>query len=535
MVMQTGAAGRRPFLELRLRRFGVALGFLILLVSTRWPARPGCLLSFDAANFAFAIEEFNPALHQPQPPGYPLCVLLLKILHLALPNAPDAFFWSAVVASLAALVFLWLLGDLMLNAGLAAALLLGLHPLLWYSSLAGPVRPFLAAQSTGLALLLWKAWREPRAGLWLSVSAFALGASAGFRPEVSVTLGPLLLVAAVRARAVTPRVWLRLVLLSLAGALPWFAYTSFKAGGVGAYLQLLTGYLHAQASGSSILLGAARENWLSMTRDAAVWNLIGVPVFAWVLPWTMRRLKGAIDSEIALFLALWFLPGFLFQCLVHAASPDHVLATVPVACLAGGAALRTLRGWRFHAALGAALALSAALFFLPLPGPAAEANYREIRRLRSLIKPVAGQLAANRSANRTLVTSADSPWSYRLLGYYAGPSPVLTISAAQETGDQRPRVGLVRRNRIWALQPDGGEVRLPCNHELLWLLPADSPYLGQLRSAAATRPSGPFLATLGAGSGGRIALGPYLFTSAPCGERTILEPRREEIVWQMSR
>src|SRR5690242_17085233 len=61
---------------------------LVFIVVTRWLVVPRYLYYFDSANFALSLEHFNPALHQPQPPGYPLFVALLRLIHIVVP-APE--------------------------------------------------------------------------------------------------------------------------------------------------------------------------------------------------------------------------------------------------------------------------------------------------------------------------------------------------------------------------------------------------------------------------------------------------------------
>src|SRR5579885_584151 len=77
-----------PSIELRapaLRHARATALFLLLLcvfiAVTRWLAAPKYLYYFDSANFALSLEHFDPALHQPQPPGYPLFVGLIRVIH----------------------------------------------------------------------------------------------------------------------------------------------------------------------------------------------------------------------------------------------------------------------------------------------------------------------------------------------------------------------------------------------------------------------------------------------------------------------
>src|SRR5437763_174957 len=72
----TGAAlapahGALPRLA-RLAPWAILLGVLTSL--SRFPFRSHYLFSWDSANFALALDQYNVTFHQPQPPGYPLYV-----------------------------------------------------------------------------------------------------------------------------------------------------------------------------------------------------------------------------------------------------------------------------------------------------------------------------------------------------------------------------------------------------------------------------------------------------------------------------
>ena len=50
----------------------------VAVLATRLPFLAGSLDDIDAVNFALAVGDFDPARHQPHPPGYAIYVLLAK-------------------------------------------------------------------------------------------------------------------------------------------------------------------------------------------------------------------------------------------------------------------------------------------------------------------------------------------------------------------------------------------------------------------------------------------------------------------------
>src|SRR5579885_3698023 len=100
------ATGRRAL-------WGLALA--ALLIVSRWPLAPRYLITFDAINFALAVENFNPALHQPQPPGDPLFVMLLKLVSHATSDVETLFLSAALLVSFAAVLLIWAFGESLLG------------------------------------------------------------------------------------------------------------------------------------------------------------------------------------------------------------------------------------------------------------------------------------------------------------------------------------------------------------------------------------------------------------------------------------
>ena len=87
---------RRPWFVL------VFFGLLILL--TRLPLAPGQLFIFDDVNLSYAMGHYDIRISQPQPPGYPLFVLEMRILHwLRFKRAESILLFLALSGSVATL------------------------------------------------------------------------------------------------------------------------------------------------------------------------------------------------------------------------------------------------------------------------------------------------------------------------------------------------------------------------------------------------------------------------------------------------
>ena len=318
------------------RRLALLFSVVSLLVwLTRWPLLPAHLYSFDAVNFALALDEFNPTLNQPQPPGYPLFVLEARLLGSLFGIPEITFPFMGLMICGLAVGILYLLGRRMFSATIAAiaAALLFVNPPFWVAGLTSPLRPHLALISILVAYCCWRVCSgEAHYFVWASL---ALGLGGGFRPELSLVLLPLWAWAGWRCGRLA--VFLRggLVLLLSTGV--WIAILVMACGGIAPMYVAFHDYLSAQTFQSSLVLGDAPPGWRRMVGRAIVWNALGALPWFWALPFGWLRREEWTDwKQKAFFLVVWFLPAFLFQSIIHIADPDHALTTIPALCLLGG-------------------------------------------------------------------------------------------------------------------------------------------------------------------------------------------------------
>jgi len=465
----------KPFL-FRTLLFCVIAGVLAAL----WiPLAPTRLFDFDAANFALALDYFAPAAHQPQPPGYPLYVGLTKLIHLLVSDVAATFLIAGLLGSAAAILLLYLLGEKMFGwqAGMVAALLLMSNPILWQTAMSDQVRIFIAVISIGVALALWPLYQRPNIDMHaprrLATAGFLLGLLAGFRPEMLVSMAPLLLFAGVRSRLKFGH-YLVSALAVCAGMAPWFIFLLVRVGGVSGFLAMMRIYSAEQAGKSSLLFGASWAGAWKMFSEALWWASLGVVSWIPFLLLIGWKKVATVRKGQTLFLSIWFLSLFLFSIIVHIAASGHSLGFVPILCLAGGwtvAAVGASRGRLLMiACLLAAVSLNVWFFFYPYSRSVREASFETVGGIGSINENALDRIDAITRRRAAYIVS-DGTWvSWRILQYYYPNNQLLYIPAPLAPPDTKLPVWLIRdRLRVRDLDPNS-ELALPSCPTIIWLV-----------------------------------------------------------------
>lgn len=400
------------------------LAFLfVFVVATRWPLAPKYLYYFDSANFALSLENFNPALHQPQPPGYPLYVLLLRAIHWFVAPAEKVLLISGLIAGFAAILLIFFFArDVFGNAaGILGAALLASNPAFWFAGITNQIRIFLAVGALGVGWLAWRALTRPNDPGWLYGAFAALGVAAGFRPELGMLLLPLLAWVWWQTGHSAPRIVAASAIL-VSSALPWLAFLAWVVGGPTAFLNICRDYTADQFSHSSLLYGATGHAAYKMFASAVVWTFLGSLVWIWALPLTAKRLFPELPRRGLLFFSAAFLPTFLFSALVHIGDPDQALAGVAFVCVLGAGVLAALlAGWRYRGlclAVMLILEFHAWIFFFPPLHLAEASSYGAVAAVDRLtrgaidaVRPLAGQ-------GQLIIVHYGSAVASRQLSYY---------------------------------------------------------------------------------------------------------------------
>ncbi|HSK08386.1 MAG TPA: hypothetical protein VK911_02325, partial [Vicinamibacterales bacterium] len=307
-------------------RVALLAGAVLFLVA-HLPLLGTTLADIDAYNFALGVQDYDPALHQPHPPGYPLYIGLAKLSTSTLDavrpepahglaagerNAAQGLaIWSALGGT-AAVLLLPLVFTSLSRAGKrsldrrlptvvgGATLLTVTCPLFWFSSgrplsdipgLAGA----LLAQAAILAVYLRA--RDSRVAPWhLAGAAFLTTLVVGLRSQTMwLTLPLLAVVVAVRWRAVPRAEWWRAACAGLAGVLVWAVPMIAASGGLAAYV----GALGAQ--------GAEDFTGVDMLfRNPTPVRLAAGMVHTFVWPWASVPL-GTVVLGLAALGGCWLL------------------------------------------------------------------------------------------------------------------------------------------------------------------------------------------------------------------------------------
>lgn len=257
---------------------------------------------FDSYSFALALGDFDLVLQQPQPPGFPVYVLLGRLL-LALTHGPTAALTllSALSGTLIALLTHELgraTSPRPSLTGVGAAMLVGLLPMGWLTA----EKALSDAPGMALTLLaIWLLWRGREDLRWLGVGSLASGLSLGLRPQNSLPV--LLLLAGLAVghtlahRSLRPLAWVGLPFLI--GLLTWLLPTARAVGGLSAYLSHVAAH-SAHVRQADSLLGtrlpletALRARALAFG-DTFLVHTIGVGLFNRWNWWDAARALAAL-------------------------------------------------------------------------------------------------------------------------------------------------------------------------------------------------------------------------------------------------
>jgi hypothetical protein len=361
----------------------LAVAFVVAHV----PFLPQSLEDIDSINFALGLRHFDPALHQPHPPGYPLYIALGHVSLAALsrfaPWLPELRVeavalaaWSLAGGALAIVAVAMFYRALERAwpddaARLPRALIVGATGLFAVAPLVSisGVRPLSDMPGLALALLAQALIVRGITSPWaLVLGAFVAGLAGGIRVQTAALTVPLFLGVVIGARR--GHRWTHRVLAvaaGVAGGLSWGIPLLLLSGG-------LQGYLRALGSQADEDFAWVDMLWSDPTPRLLALALYRTLVLAWGDPRVGMAVAAlaAVGLLVALFrapriaglLCLAFVPYALFHLLLQeTATVRYALPLVPPVVWLATVAIGLAR--RLSGVLWAAVAASAVLVSVP--------------------------------------------------------------------------------------------------------------------------------------------------------------------------
>jgi len=290
---------------------------------TRLPFTSKLLYNLDSVQFALGAQKFDVTLHQPQPPGYFLYVLMGRAADMAMGDINRAFVLVSIIFSALTAVILYRLGREVFDndTGVAAAVLFITSPLMWlHGEVALSYMP--EAFMSGLfAYLCYKIIKGEHRLFW--VAAVVLGVAGGIRQNTMVFLMPLWFYS--MKGLGTRRVAAALAVFAVT-VLAWFIPMTVASGGFTHYYESLSAHWR-DSNWRGIHLHWIEFNATYMLYFILSGLLLALAPLIASLYNVLRGRTVISDRGILFFFGFWLMPPFLFHLIIftHPAVPGHSL------------------------------------------------------------------------------------------------------------------------------------------------------------------------------------------------------------------
>jgi hypothetical protein len=304
----------------------IGLALALATVVSRIPFRAHLLPTWDAVQFALALERYDIVAHRPHPPGYILYVAAARILDVFIGDATASLVCLSIATSGAAVFFVYRLAGMLYGRLAAAVAAIGLatSPLFWFYGEVGLPYAVEAALASMVAMLTWSA-RCGRAPATMA-SAVGLGLAGGVRQSLLPLFFPLW----------ATTVWAgmrRLAPLVAGGALMalttalWLVPMVHLAGGAGAYLGASAELFDSTVRPTTVMAPAGA--WLGNARALAEAAVLGLGLLLPVVFWAAARAVRSGFGAREWFLLAWVLPPLVVYLWFHFGQYGYLLAILP--------------------------------------------------------------------------------------------------------------------------------------------------------------------------------------------------------------
>ena len=306
--------------------WALALGLAVATVLSRIPLRAHVLPTWDAVQFALALERYDIVTHQPHPPGYILYVAAARIVEVFTRDPTASLVWLSIAASGAAVFFVYRLAWMLYGRLAAAVAAIGLatSPLFWFYGEVGLPYAVEAALASMVGMLAWPA-RCGRATAIL-LSAVGLGLAGGVRQSLLPLFFPLWVTTAWAGTRLFGALAAGAAVMALTTVL-WLFPMLHLAGGVGAYFSASAELFESTVRATTVMAPAGA--WLDNGRALAEAAVLGLGLLLPGLFWAAARAVRSGFGPRERFLLAWVLPPLVVYLWFHFGQYGYLLAILP--------------------------------------------------------------------------------------------------------------------------------------------------------------------------------------------------------------
>lgn len=309
---------------------------LIMVIATRFLCRQQYLHIFDSVGFVCAVTSYDPLNNMPHPMGYLYYIGCGKVINLLLNDPMLSLQILSILASLASVLLFFFLCRRFVSDKLAlgATFAWAANPLFWYYGCLPLTYIFYPLISLTIGWFILpkdtNAHKDVNKGKWFMWAGLALGILSGFRFDIFMTLGPVLIFATALRRPKWKYI-IRGILLGAVAFAGWYVWVNITGGGFTVYRTFTTRYTWSMLMRSSILSGITSPIWLrNVARTLSWWTLALAGTWI-IIPFALKSPKGALLGErrrlpIALAWISWSLFFFVFM---GSAVPGFLLLVSP--------------------------------------------------------------------------------------------------------------------------------------------------------------------------------------------------------------
>ena len=303
----------------------------LVIIITRVPLYPDYFYHIDCGNFILALDDYDIAASQPQPPGYYGFVALGNLSNLVFNNPHLAYLALSTLSNIFLSVTLFFLARRMfgVTAAVITTILSMISPVFWFNSIVAFSYMTAAAFAVLFAYLVYDTYtkRDWRAAIY---SSAILGLLGGIRQDCLIIFFPLWILS---IRALRKKQVLYCSTILLLFVLLWFLPMVSMSGGLDSYLSAVDKQYSGRVQSLSVFSDPSNAigNLTRMSKTIInTVSLMGIVILFYATVLIIRRkCTRLLRDKRIIFLTIWFFPAFFFYLLIHFTNPGYIIPVLP--------------------------------------------------------------------------------------------------------------------------------------------------------------------------------------------------------------